>query len=230
MKYVDIWMQHLDSDLDSFKSIWINLYLLCHCHVHTYIHTYIHFIVFWGKSIIMCGTRKLSSRQLVTLICCLLSCFVKFFSRNIWWVHSRCWFSKKTWDFSLKDQTDENRDLVQHKHFLHSTPHSKAYWSWNVAHGILLRGGEMSTTVTLWIQVLAPCFGVLEEKTSFHVYLKKVRLSLWILPCKKFTRGSILDCQSPLCFPQHWNEVQHLPTLALWLGLTPFSMNQQWLL
>ena len=33
---------------------------------------------------------------------------------------------KKTWDFFLKDQTNENRALVQRKHFLHFTPHSKA--------------------------------------------------------------------------------------------------------
>ena len=33
---------------------------------------------------------------------------------------------KKTWDFSLKDQTNENRALVLHKHFLHSSPHCKA--------------------------------------------------------------------------------------------------------
>ena len=33
---------------------------------------------------------------------------------------------KTTWDFSLKDQTNENGAQVQHKHLLHSTPHSKA--------------------------------------------------------------------------------------------------------
>ena len=86
---------------------------------------------------------------------------------------------QKTWDFSLKDQTNENRALVQHKHFLHSSPHSKA----NIGAKTLLM--ESYYAVVKWgLQWLygwlgsgtSSLFWSLGRKDKFSYISRKVRL------------------------------------------------------
>lgn len=90
---------------------------------------------------------------------------------------------KKTWDFFLKDQTNENRTLVQRKHFLHFTPHSKA----NIGAKTLLM--ESYYAVVKWrLQWLYGWLGSgtnslfwsLGRKDKFSYISRKVRL-IWCL-------------------------------------------------